>query len=72
MWHDQIRAIALIAIFCVFFVRTTPVRSQAQNPIQNPNIEKLEIAIKGLEDTQNATNPHLLELSDSDRESRKS
>lgn len=69
MWRDQIRAIALIAIVFVFIVRTTPVRSQEQNPIQQPNIEKLEIVIKGLEDAQNTTNPHLLKLSDSDIES---
>lgn len=72
MWRDQIQAIALIAIVCTFLVRITPVQSLDQNPIQSPKIEKLEIVIKALKDTKNATNPHLLQLSDRDGESRKS
>lgn len=72
MWRGKILAIALSATAFVFVFKTTPVQAQEQNPIQSLNIKKLEIAIKGLEDIQNTTNPPLLKGLDDDRASRKS
>ena len=72
MWRGKIRAIALITTAFAFVVKTTPVQAQEQNFIQNFNIDKLEIVIKGLEDFKTATNPPLLERSDSGIKSRKS